>query len=129
MKQNKNHFLEVPTDGHCLIHCLSEATNIRLEKLKNKFNDYLIANNMKYKEVLPNNWKFQLQNYINKKRWNSELVDVAPRIFSDMLARCIVIIAKEGDTFKSATFNEEFGIWKHHLSSFMQPTLQPNPMG
>ena len=64
-------------------------------------------NGSRYKDVLPSNWRKNLDLYVNERKWDSDIVDVMPLILSDMLQKKVQVlhVDKEGSV-RSNVFNE-----------------------
>jgi superfamily II DNA or RNA helicase len=112
-RDNKKTIVEMPRDGNCFFHCLSEETNLDVPALRNNIVDYIQENREQYTEFETENTDY------NKLRedgvFNNDEMDVAVRAASDMLQREIVvhqpdqepIVYNEGKGDKIEVFRNE----------------------
>jgi hypothetical protein len=99
--------VNVPSDGHCLLHSISGATGIRYQNLVSKLISHVQSNQLMYTNHLPNNWKNQLRDYVYKKSWNSDTVDLIPAFIKDLTKRTIIIMSNENGSLKRTVFKSD----------------------
>lgn len=87
-----NNIHDVPDDGHCMLHCISEATGVRIQKLIASIK--LNSQNKKFTPFLTPNAKEDLMKFLDNRIWNSNTCDVIPSIIADALNLNITIFKK-----------------------------------
>jgi len=101
----EKHIIDVKPDGHCLLHCICISLNIRYCKLIAILNNFYEAPSNKFKDVLLSDWKKQFREYVNQKKFDSNLVDIIPAILSDSLGIKLTIISNNDGVAFASVFN------------------------
>ena len=98
--------VQVPGDGHCLLHAISGAMNTCLEKVKARITMHIAMNAKFYNSFCPD-FMILVENYMKKKQWNTILGDMLP---------CIV----------ASTFNVQFNVLKKIGNDVLLLTINPS---
>jgi hypothetical protein len=129
--------VNVPSDGHCLIHSVCQASSKQYGSVIATLDNYLEANSLKFKAILPACWKRQLRDYVEKKVWNQDLAYILPAILSDVIGRSINVITDYATKIKVSAFehvpcstdNEIFLILQNgHYNWLNMEKLEPNTL-
>jgi hypothetical protein len=98
--------VDVMGDGHCLLHCVSQASGKRYGNILATLSNQISANAIKFKSYLPPNWKQQMKDYIDRKIWHQDLTDILPMILAESITKQINIISEAASKTLISTFGK-----------------------
>lgn len=102
---------EVKGDGWCMMRAVLDIEDVvKLKEEAGGIRDFMREKIGNYGAFLNEDWEREMEDYIERKKWGSGVVDLLPKVMSDKLGKSIMVISfKRKEIENVSVFNEELG--------------------